>query len=268
MAESHILLLPQADYFQWVKATRAYVLTFGVTITPDPVKAGEKQNVTVAVVPKGYPSQGDIVAWLEARFPQTKVDPVLVSSAQELEAKLTERVKNGQRYGATAPSTPPPTGTSPGGVTPVPSGQLQLLWPSDFMVITQGFGANPQIYSKWGLPGHEGLDIRAPMNTNIYVCADGDVFAVETNPNKHPYGIHVRVRHANGYSTVYAHLAKTMVTVGQKVKAKQLIGLADSTGNSTGSHLHLTLKKDGATARGETKFKGDVIDPTPFMVKQ
>ncbi len=56
-----------------------------------------------------------------------------------------------------------------------------------------------------------------------------------------------------------------MATVGQQVKAGDKIGLADSTGNSTGSHLHLTLKKQGATAAGATNFPNDIIDPTPFL---
>jgi hypothetical protein len=54
--------------------------------------------------------------------------------------------------------------------------------------------------------------------------------------------------------------------VGQEVSAGQVIGKADSTGASTGSHLHLTLKRDGATERGETIYPKDVIDPTPYLV--
>lgn len=277
MTESHILLLPQADYFQWVRATRAYVLAFGVTTTPDPVKAGEFKHISVVVTPNGYPSQGDIVGWLRVRFPGAVVDPLAVITPDQLIMLLQTRIISGQRYAAPAQPTPvvttPTTTTTttttttnpaPGPVTD--DGVFRLYWPTDYPVITQAFGANPQIYGKWGLPGHEGLDIRAPMNTNIYACATGTVFAVEKNANAHPYGIHIRVLHADGYRTVYAHLAQALVGVGDKVNPKQLIGKADSTGNSTGSHLHLTLKKDGATARKETKFQGDVIDPTPFMV--
>ena len=104
------------------------------------------------------------------------------------------------------------------------------------------------------------------MNTNVYACAAGEVFVVENNPDVHPYGKHIRIRHDHGYRTVYGHLTECRVTVGQVVKAKQLIGRADSTGNSSGSHLHLTLKREGATERGETNYQGDIIDPTPFMV--
>lgn len=264
MAEDHILLLPEKDYYRWVRAARLFVLSFGVNITPDPVRAGRSENLTVAVPPGGYPQQGDIVAWLRARFPQQRVDAIGVATPEEFEAILNARVASGQRYSKPVeePAEPDPTPPPP----PPPLDQpFRLYWPTDYRVITQAFGANPEIYSKWGLPGHEGVDLRAPMNSNVYAGADGDVYYLMQETNTHPYGRHIRLSHAGGYRTVYAHLASIVVKQGDKVKAGQLIGKADSTGNSTGSHLHLTLKKDGATARKETEFQGDVIDPTPFL---
>jgi murein DD-endopeptidase MepM/ murein hydrolase activator NlpD len=147
--------------------------------------------------------------------------------------------------------------------TPPPD--FRLSWPTEHQTITQGFGLNPQWYSKFNLPGHEGLDIRAPMHSKIFACADGEVYAIDTTGN-HPYGIHIRIKHDNGYKTIYAHLETVLVELGQKVTRKQYIGIADSTGNSSGSHLHLTLKKDGATLRGETNYPNDIIDPTPYML--
>ncbi|MFC1936838.1 M23 family metallopeptidase, partial [Chloroflexota bacterium] len=235
------------------------VLGFGVTITPDPVKAGTRENVTVAVVKGGYPDkekEGGIEIWLKSHFPDTKVDDIEVETPDEFKVVLNARVASRKRYGE--PELPQ--------TDPISDKDIQLLWPTDYPVITQGFGANPQIYGQWGLPGHEGLDIRAPHNTNVYACADGDVFKIETRSNAHPYGRHIRIQHANGYRTVYGHLYQVLVKEGDKVEAKQLIGKANSTGNSSGSHLHVTLKKEGATARNETNFKGDVIDPTPYMV--
>jgi hypothetical protein len=262
MAESHILLLPREDYFKWVKATQRYVLAFGVNITPDPPKAGSKDNVTVAVAPGGYPNEGDIVGWLKARFPNTRIDAIHVNDFNDLLVALNDRVAKQKRFGDS--TTAPRTGeTAP---PSSPGERIYLFWPTDYPTITQKFGANPEIYEKWGLPGHEGLDFRAPMNTNVYACADGEVFLVENNPDVHPYGKHIRIRHDHGYRTVYGHLTECRVTVGQKVQVKQVIGRADSTGNSSGSHLHLTLKREGATERGETNYRGDIIDPTPFMV--
>jgi uncharacterized protein YgiM (DUF1202 family) len=64
---------------------------------------------------------------------------------------------------------------------------------------------------------------------------------------------------------VYAHLSKTVVRPGQKVAAGDLIGLADNTGNSFGSHLHLTLKIDGAQTPGYPK---EIVDPWPYLQEE
>jgi murein DD-endopeptidase MepM/ murein hydrolase activator NlpD len=142
---------------------------------------------------------------------------------------------------------------------------LRLKWPVDSSIITQPFGANPQYYGpllgKLGC-GHEGIDFRAGLGANVYACADGEVYAVYYGG---AYGNQVRLLHTDGYRTIYAHLQQSKVRIGDRVLAGQLIGLADSTGNSTGSHLHVTLKKDGATLRGETKYPNDIIDITPFL---
>lgn len=254
MAEDHILLLPVTDYFKWVRASQKYVLKFAVTITPDPVKAGSKSNVTIAATPDGYPEKGDIAEWLNARFPLIHIDAITVSTPEEFQVELDSRAANDLRYGEASAA-----------VENVER-EIELLWPTDYHVVTQRFGANPHIYAAYGLPGHEGIDIRAPNNTNVYACADGQVFSVETRPNMHAYGIHIRIRHANGFRTVYAHLMKSLVSVGDQVVAGQLIAKADSTGNSVGAHLHLSLKKDGATARKETEYYKDLIDPTPYML--
>ena len=114
--------------------------------------------------------------------------------------------------------------------------------PTDYPVITQEFGERPDYYGQFGLPGHEGVDLRAPTGTNIYTAADGIVSDVKPVDDGHNYGIYVRVRHGQGYETTYAHLQRALVTVDQPVLAGQLIAIADDTGRSMGSHLHLTLK--------------------------
>jgi hypothetical protein len=260
MAESHILLVPKVNYFKWVRAAQKYALSFGIMITPEPEKAGKHDAVTVVVPGNGYPEEGDILLWMKTRYPQTTIDALLVEDSTELKNVLDQRVDTNSRFGGE-------TKTGSHDLLPkYPPDRLYLFWPTDYATISQRFGANPEIYGKWGLPGHEGVDIRAPMNSKVYACADGEVFFVEHDPGAHAYGKQVRIDHGNGYKTVYGHLAAVSVSVGQQVKAKELIGRADSTGNSTGSHLHLTLKKIGATERGETNFRGDIIDPTPFLV--
>lgn len=135
-------------------------------------------------------------------------------------------------------------------------------WPTEFRVINQLFGVNHDFYARFGLPGHEGLDVKAPLGSRLFSVAPGQVKVVHTNPDTHNYGIHVRVAHADGYETIYGHMQQAQVQVNQNVNAGTLLGLAGSTGNSTGPHLHLTLKKAGASQGG---FPNNIIDPTPFL---
>ncbi len=246
-----IILLPRGRYWAWVRASKDYVLRYGVNLTPDPETAARymapHQVVTFPDLPGGFPEIGDLRAWFEARHPGIRLDPVPADSPEAFQERLRRRIENEDRFGQK-------------------ERPFFLLWPTDYPVVTQPFGANPQIYTRFGMPGHEGVDIRALLNTNVYCCADGVVYMVHTDPESHAYGVHVRVQHRDGYKTVYAHLAKALVEVGDQVAAGQVIGKADSTGASTGSHLHLTLKREGATRRGETTYPKDVIDPTPFLV--
>ena len=114
------------------------------------------------------------------------------------------------------------------------------------------------------MPGHEGLDLFALTGANVYAAADG-VVEKAGHPSGHPYGLQVRLRHEEGsvvFHTIYAHLSETRVQENDKVSAGDLLGLADNTGNSFGSHLHLTLKIDGAQTPG---YPAGIVDPWPFL---
>jgi hypothetical protein len=137
------------------------------------------------------------------------------------------------------------------------------VWPTEHRVITQHFGANPRNYAQFGLPGHEGIDVRAPTGSKVFCVAPGEVFQIHNSSRGHNYGIHVRVAHQDGYKTVYAHLQKVLVREGQIVEAGTILGLADNTGNSFGPHLHLTLKRDGAR---QGKWPHNIIDPTSYLL--
>jgi murein DD-endopeptidase MepM/ murein hydrolase activator NlpD len=255
MPEYQILLLPRPDYWNWVRAVRDYVMAFGMAITGDADHAGRymapQQTVSVVDAPNGYlghPVHGEVIPWLQAHFPETRLDPLPAKTPAELQALLAARIALNDRYGYEAQP-------------------LALRWPTDFAVITQPFGANPAIYRRYGLPGHEGVDVRAPTKANVYACAEGTVFEVHDGHGRHPYGRHVRIQHRDGYQTVYAHFNRSLVRVNQVVRMGERLGLADSTGNSTGSHLHLTLKRIGATAAGLTRYPKDILDPTPYLIR-
>lgn len=86
---------------------------------------------------------------------------------------------------------------------------------------------------------HPGLDIRAPRGRQVLATADGTV--IEVKHLKTGYGNHVRIAHAGTLSTLYAHLDKINVEVGQKVNKGQEIGTIGMTGWTTGPHLHFEM---------------------------
>jgi hypothetical protein len=166
---------------------------------------------------------------------------------------------------------------------------FRLRWPTEFPSIIQPFGVNttgiPDFYTRFGLPAHEGVDFAAPTGSKIFACADGVISQVvadgkQPDGSVHPYGIHIRIKHNTDegeFETIYGHLLKPRdgLKAGNAVTAGELIATADNTGNSRGDHLHLTLKKKGATNRGETKFTmadgtevtypRDILNPMPFL---
>jgi murein DD-endopeptidase MepM/ murein hydrolase activator NlpD len=125
-----------------------------------------------------------------------------------------------------------------------------LTWPTDSRVVTQRWAARPEVYAQWNLAGHEGIDLRAGDGANVYAAHAGEVTLIATGGN---YGRQIRIRGDVGgrtLTTVYAHLQEFRVSKGDNVRAGQLIGLADSSGNTDGPHLHLGLKVEGEAPSG------------------
>jgi murein DD-endopeptidase MepM/ murein hydrolase activator NlpD len=91
---------------------------------------------------------------------------------------------------------------------------------------------------------HNGIDIACPAGTPVLSVADGTVDKV-WNDTSAGGGLSIRIKHAEGYQTGYAHLSRQDVTAGQTVQKGQQIALSGNTGNSTGAHLHFTLKYNG-----------------------
>lgn len=147
---------------------------------------------------------------------------------------------------------------------------LRLRWPVRRAVIEQRFGEHPELYGRFGLPGHEGVDLRASTHDAVLAAADGMVSDVRldafADPLVKPYGNQIRLQHMGGYETLYAHLSQVVVVRGQVVHAGDVIGLAGDTGFTRGVHVHFGLKCHGATLRGDTHFPYDLIDPEPFVM--
>lgn len=110
---------------------------------------------------------------------------------------------------------------------------------------------------------HGGIDVVNKEYTlgNIVAHSDGEVVEVRNNCNSFEsggsYGNYVKVKHDNGYYTLYAHMAYNTVKVskGQRVSKGQLLGYMGSTGTAYGGHLHF-----------EVRNTSDVrIDPTSYL---
>lgn len=94
------------------------------------------------------------------------------------------------------------------------------------------------------IPGqHPGIDIA--VGEGNYVRASGGGVVTEAGEDS-IYGKFVRIRHADGYETVYGHASELFVTRDDQVERHQVIGLSGNTGSSTAPHLHFEVWKDGA----------------------
>ncbi len=89
---------------------------------------------------------------------------------------------------------------------------------------------------------HTGLDLDAPYSSPVYAAAPGTVIYSGWLAD---YGQVVELDHGFGIVTLYAHLRRRLVTLGQSVAARSEIGLVGSTGRSTGPHVHYEVRVDG-----------------------
>jgi murein DD-endopeptidase MepM/ murein hydrolase activator NlpD len=86
-------------------------------------------------------------------------------------------------------------------------------------------------------------DFAAPAGTEIHATGDGMVERADDGAQG--YGNHVVINHGYGYETLYGHMLRFVVHVGQQVKRGQLIGYVGSTGLSTAPHVHYEVHKGG-----------------------
>jgi hypothetical protein len=100
---------------------------------------------------------------------------------------------------------------------------------------------------------HNGIDMAAPLGSTIRAAASGLV----TYAGRQSDGaVVVKIRHADGYVSLYAHLDPSLqVAVGQQVTQGQALGQVGMTGNTTGPHLHFGLYNPGGTA----------VDPSTWL---
>ncbi|GAA4831689.1 M23 family metallopeptidase [Algivirga pacifica] len=101
---------------------------------------------------------------------------------------------------------------------------------------------------------HRGIDFSAKKGTPIYATGNGKV--VKARKSNRGYGWHITIDHKYGYQTLYAHMSKFDVKVGEVVKRGQKIGEIGNTGSSTAPHLHY-----------EVRYKKRAVNPIKYFTK-
>lgn len=112
---------------------------------------------------------------------------------------------------------------------------------------------------------HRGVDIGwdpdNEENNKVIAHSDGKVVWVQTGQKHNPnasgnasYGNAVKIKHADGYYTLYAHLKSVKVKKNENVKKGQVIGIMGDTGKAYGRHLHFEVRKPDDTRINPTKY--------------
>ncbi len=93
-----------------------------------------------------------------------------------------------------------------------------------------------------GIHGYNGVDLGGPIGTTVRAAAAGQVIIAKASGYNGGYGSYIVVKHPNGTQTLYGHLSRVDVTVGESVSQAETIGAIGSTGRSTGPHLHFEVR--------------------------
>lgn len=115
-------------------------------------------------------------------------------------------------------------------------------------VFTSGFGG------RWGAT-HYGIDLANKIGTPIYAVTDGTI--ISSGPAS-GFGLWVRILHPGGWISVYGHINRSLVRIGQKVTAGQQIAEMGNRGQSTGPHLHFEIWNPSGTK----------LNPLPWLAQR
>jgi len=113
----------------------------------------------------------------------------------------------------------------------------QFIWPLEGEVVSEyGWRVHPVLGNRHH---HDGIDLDVPEGTTVRAAAGGEVFFYGDQPG---YGNVLIIEHANGFYSLYGHLADSFVFVGQYVEMGQAVAQSGNTGISSGPHLHFELR--------------------------
>lgn len=124
-------------------------------------------------------------------------------------------------------------------LTAIPA--IQPIRNEDMTRMASGYGYRSDPFTK-AKKFHYGMDFSAPRGTPVYATGKGKVIRADNKSSG--YGNHIIIDHGFGYKSLYGHLYKYNVKVGQKINRGDVIGFVGSTGRSSGPHVHYEVFKD------------------------
>jgi len=127
--------------------------------------------------------------------------------------------------------------------------------------VTQEWGVNPADYARFGLKGHNGVDYGVPTCTSILAPHNGTV--IEAAYDQYGYGMYVKIENDKDGS-ILGHFQSFNVNAGDTVSEGQQVGISDSTGNSTGPHLHWGYYR---MPRNKSDGYSGTTNPFPYLTE-
>ena len=168
-------------------------------------------------------------ASIQASIQESIQESIQISVQESIEASIQ----------AAKPSKP--TTSTSGGSGGGNSSSKKWLKPTAYSYVSSPFGYRVHpVTGKWTM--HKGVDLVASKGTPIYASRSGYVTIATYHSTA---GNYVTLNHQDGYTSVYMHMTHDVVSVGEYVKAGELIGYVGSTGRSTGPHLHFGITYNG-----------------------
>lgn len=189
-------------------------------------------------------AQAARVPGLQREVAELQKDRVRVEQLARTLARMEQRYQQLQvMLGAEAvPPLPAAEGEEEGGqdAEPEPAGPAEASVPGSWPLEVRGYVTREHLARVRGR--HPGIDIAVREGSRVRAAGAGVVAEVGEDSI---YGKFVRVRHRDGYETMYGHLSRLLVAEGVPVAQDQVIALSGNTGVSTAPHLHFEVRRDG-----------------------
>ena len=130
--------------------------------------------------------------------------------------------------------------------------KVSSVFPNYDMSVVSNWGMRIHPLVSTTVDYHNGIDLECPIGTEVSAMFNGEVIEAGDNWG---LGNYVRIKHGNGIISIYGHLSKILVSVGQQVKQYDVIGRTGKSGNTRDEVLHLGLFINGQSVDPAILYK-------------